>query len=170
MSFSDIILPLLLVLFGLACLLSKKDTGTLFIEGASEGIRSAFSILPPLVLLMTATSMFSASGASELLTKLLSPVFDMIGVPSELTPLLIVRPLSGSGSTALLSDALNTYGPDSYIGRCASIISASSDTVFYVTALYMSGAGVKKTRYTIPCALAVMVFGTVMSCLLARLF
>lgn len=169
MTFSDLIFPLILTLFGCYCVFSKKEVMPSFIEGANDGIKSAFSILPGLVLLMSAISMFSASGASDLLSELISPVISRLGIPSELAPLLIVRPLSGSGSTALLTDIFDKYGADSIIGKCASVLSGSSDTVFYVTALYMSGAGVKNARYTLPLAITVMLFGTVLSCLLAKL-
>ncbi len=168
MNASALMLPIILSAFSLLCLFSKNDTQNWFISGAKEGLNGAFSLIPTLVLLLTAVSMFSASGASELLSKLLSPILNKVGVPSELAPLLIVRPLSGSGATALLTDVFETHGPDSFIGICASVISGSSDTVFYVTALYMSGAGATKSRYTLPCAIAVMLFGIILSCLVVR--
>lgn len=168
MNASALILPIILSAFSLFCIFSKNDTQNSFISGAKEGLNSAFSLIPTLVLLLTAVSMFSASGAAELLAKFLSPILSKVGVPSELAPLLIVRPLSGSGATALLTDVFEKHGPDSFIGICASVISGSSDTVFYVTALYMSGAGATKSRYTLPCAIAVMILGIVLSCLLVR--
>ena len=166
MNFSSLIFPVILSAFALYVVFSKKEVQNGFISGAKEGLNGAFSLIPTLVLLLTAVSMFSASGASEPLGKLLSPILNKVGVPSELAPLLIVRPLSGSGATALLTDVFEKHGPDSFIGKCASVISGSSDTVFYVTALYMSGAGATKSRYTLPCAIAVMLFGTVLSCLI----
>lgn len=170
MSASALILPIILSVFSLFCIFSKNDIQNSFILGAKEGLNGAFSLIPTLVLLLTAVSMFSASGAAELLAKLLSPVLNKVGVPSELAPLLIVRPLSGSGATALLTDVFEKHGPDSFIGICASVISGSSDTVFYVTALYMSGAGATKSRYTLPCAIAVMIIGILLSCVLVRFF
>lgn len=170
MSFSSLILPIILSLFALHAVFSKSDTQTWFVSGANEGLKSAFALIPTLVLLLTAVSMFSASGAAELLSKLLSPVLNKVGVPSELAPLLIVRPLSGSGATALLTDVFEKHGPDSFIGLCASVISGSSDTVFYVTALYMSGAGATRSSYTLPCAIAVMMIGILLSCVLVRFF
>ena len=170
MSFSSLILPIILSLFALHAVFSKSDTQTWFVSGANEGLKSAFALIPTLVLLLTAVSMFTASGAAELLSKLLSPVLNKVGVPSELAPLLIVRPLSGSGATALLTDVFEKHGPDSFIGLCASVISGSSDTVFYVTALYMSGAGATRSSYTLPCAIAVMMIGILLSCVLVRFF
>ena len=169
MIISNYVMPVILGVFGLCCIFSKKDLQSGFITGAKEGLNGAFSLIPILVLIMTSVSMFNASGASDILTKLISGFTNKLGIPPELTPLIIVRPLSGSGSTALLSEVLEKYGPDSFIGNCASIMCASSDTVFYVTALYMSSADVKGTRYTIPCAVAVMLLGTVLSCILARI-
>ena len=169
MNISSLIFPLILSAFSVYVLISKKDSQSAFILGANEGLRSAFSLIPTLVLLLTAVSMFTASGASEMLSNLLSPILSKGGVPSELAPLLIVRPLSGSGATALLSDIFEAHGADSFIGKCASVISGSSDTIFYVTAMYISGAGATKSRYTLPVAIAVMIFGTVLSCLTVRL-
>lgn len=169
MKLSDLILPLLLALFGLCAAFHKKDLIVPFVEGAKSGIQNAFSLLPTLTLLLTAVAMFRASGATELLSQLLSPLLTRVGVPSELTPLLIVRPLSGSGATALLSELYETYGPDSFVGRCATVLSASSDTVVYVGSVYMAAANIKKTRHTYPAAILVMLLGIVLSCLLVRL-
>lgn len=169
MNFSSLILPIILSLFAIYVIFSKKDAQNVFLLGAKEGLNGAFSLIPTLVLLLTSVSMFSASGASDLLSEVLSPILNKVGVPSDLAPLLIVRPLSGSGATALLTDVFEARGPDSFIGKCASVISGSSDTIFYVTALYMSGAGATKSRYTLPCAIAVMLFGTVLSCLIVRI-
>ena len=168
MNFSSLIFPIILSGFSIYILLSKKDSQNVFIMGANEGLKSAFSLIPTLVLLLSAISMFASSGAAQILGDLLSPVLSRVGVPSELAPLLIVRPLSGSGATALLSDVFEAHGPDSFTGKCASVISGSSDTVFYVTALYMSGGRATGSRYTLPVAIAVMIFGTVLSCLIVR--
>ena len=165
---SHALIPAILAIFGLACLLSQKDLPDAFMTGAKEGMRSGIGLLPTLVLLLTAVSMFTASGAPALLAELLSPVLSRLGIPSELTPLLIVRPLSGSGSTALLSEIYETYGPDSFAAKCASVLTASSDTLVYVVAVYLSAAGVKRSRHTVPAALIVMVLGILLSCLLVR--
>ncbi len=170
MKLTDIILPIILLAFGFACVFSKKVTADSFTDGARDGIKTAFSLIPTLVLFITAISMLRASGLTDIITSLLSPVLSKAGIPSELVPLLVVRPMSGSGSTALLSELLSEYGADSFVGRLASVISASSDTVFYVTALYMSGAGVKSSRYTLPLAFAVMILGIFLSAAVTRLF
>ena len=161
-------MPLILGVFGLGCIFSKKDIQQSFISGATEGVSGTFSLIPILVLILTATSMFRASGACDILAKWMQGITSVFGIPSELTSLIIVRPLSGSGSTALLSETLSTYGPDSFVGICASVMCASSDTVFYITALYTSAAGAKSSSRVLPCAIIVMLFGTVLSCLIAR--
>ncbi len=169
MTVSSYIMPLILTVFGLGCIFSKKDIQESFISGAKEGITGTFSLMPMLILIMTATSLFQASGACDVLTEYAKEITFLLGIPSELTSLIIVRPLSGSGSTALLSETLNKYGPDSFIGICASVMCASSDTVFYVTALYTSAVGAKSSSRVLPCGIAIMLFGTVLSCLIARL-
>lgn len=167
-AFSYTVIPLILTVMGLACAFSKKDLPGAFLKGAKEGLTSGVGLLPTLVILMTAVSMFSAGGAPELLSEWLSPVMTKIGIPPELTPLLIVRPLSGSGSTALLNELYEAHGPDSFVAKCASVLTASSDTLLYVTAVYLSAAGVKKSRHTVPAAILVMLLGIVLSCVLVR--
>jgi spore maturation protein B len=162
------ILPLILCAFGCVCLFSKNDVQTPFLEGAREGLGGAFSLIPTLVMIMTAVSLFNASGASEIITSLISPILNAVKIPPELAPLLIVRPLSGSGSTAILSDIFEKHGADSTVGLSASVICASSDTVFYVVSLYMSAINVKRTRHALPVALAVSVIGAILSCVLVR--
>ena len=166
---SHFLMPAILTVFGLACVFSKKDLPGAFLIGAREGLRSGVGLLPTLVILLTAVSMFTASGAPAFLADLLSPLLSRLGIPAELTPLLIVRPLSGSGSTALLNEIYETYGPDSFAAKCASVLTASSDTLVYVVAVYLSAAGVKKSRHTVPAALTVMLLGIVLSCLLVRI-
>ena len=168
-ALSHLLMPAILALFGLGCLLSRKDLSGAFLTGAKGGLHSAIGLLPTLVILLTAVAMFSASGAPQLLGELLSPLLDRLGIPAELATLLLVRPFSGSGSTALLTEIYETYGPDSFPAKCASVLTASSDTLVYVIAVYLSAAGVKRSRHTVPAALAVMLLGIVLSCLLVRM-
>ena len=165
-----LVIPLILTVFGLGCVFSKKDLPSAFLEGAKDGLRSAVGLLPTLVILMTAVSMFNASGAAMYLARLIAPIMEKLGVPPELTPFLVVRPVSGSGSLALLTDLLSETGADSFAAKCAAVLMASSDTVIYVAAVYMSAAGVKKTRHTLPAAFAVMLLGIFLSCCCVRIF
>lgn len=118
-----------------------------FIEGAEEGMQVAMKIIPFLVGMMVALSIFRASGAMEILARLLSPVTSRLGFPTEVLPLMIVRPLSGAGALAVTADLMKTNHPDSYIGRLASIMQGSTDTTFYVLTVYFGSVGIRKVRY-----------------------
>lgn len=166
---SALAMPILMVLAGLLMLLGgKKDYFSAFSEGAMEGLRITVRLLPPLVALMVAISMLNASGAVEFLSRLLTPAADAVGVPSEILPLLLTRPFSGSASTAAYSALLERVGADSFAGLCASVIFGSSDTVVYVLSVYFSSVGIKSTRWAFPCAFAVMLFCIFFSCFLCR--
>ena len=170
MNISDYIIPLCMVAVGLCMLLSKKDMFSEFTVGAGSGIQTAIKLLPTLVALMCAISMFNASGAALFLADVLSPLCEKVGIPSEIVPFIVVRPLSGGASTAMLSDIYAKYGADSLIGRCVSLISGSSDTLLYVISVYFGAVGVKKTRGTLPIAVIIMVFCVFFSLFLTKIF
>lgn len=134
-----------------------------FIEGAKEGLSVAVSILPTLVALMTCVGMFRASGALDVLTSLLAPLVEPFGVPKEVIPLGLLRPISGSGSLIMFEHLLQTYGADSLIGRVASVLQGSTETTFYTIAVYYSAIKVTKTRHTLVCALTADMVGFIMS-------
>ena len=145
--------PALLVgipLIGLARGIKVYDV---FIEGAKEGFQVAVRIIPFLVGILVAIGMFRGSGAMDMLTQLLQPIMSRTRFPPELFPLAILRTLSGSGSLALTTDLIKRYGPDSLLGRTAATMYGSSETLFYVLAVYFGAIGVKKTRHVIPAAL-----------------
>ena len=167
---SALAMPLVMALAGLLMLFGKKDYFRAFTEGAAEGLQTTVRLLPTLVALMVAVTMLNASGAVTWITQLLSPLADVIGVPSELLPLLVTRPFSGSASTAAYSTLLTSVGADSFVGLCASVIFGSSDTVVYVIAIYCSSVGIRSTRWAFPCAFAVMLFCVFFSCFLCRLW
>ena len=167
---SSLAIPLILVLVGCLMLFGKTPYFDSFVEGAREGLKSALSLLPTLVALMAGVGMLRASGFTEVLSAAISPITDKVGIPSELLPLLLVRPFSGSASTATFSALLDEYGADSFISLCASVIMGSSDTLVYVISVYFSSVGIKKSRYAIPCAIVVMVFCVVFSCIVCRLW
>ena len=162
---SSLAIPAVIFIVALLMLFSKKNYFEYFIEGAKEGLHSALSLLPTLVALMVAIGMLRASGASEILAGALSPITEKLGIPSELLPLLIIRPFSGSGSIALFEDVLSQHGPDSFPGRVASVILGSSETTFYTLSVYFAATKVKKTRYTLPSALC----GDIMVCVMSGL-
>lgn len=128
------------------------------------------SLVPALVLLLTAVTMLRASGAVELLSDLLAPVFSFFGIPPETALLVLIRPLSGSAALAVGAELMAEYGPDSLIGRTAAVMLGSTETTFYTISVYFGAAGIKKTRYTIPAALIADFVGFFMASLTVRLF
>lgn len=158
-KFSDYLIPLLLAGAALYALCRRVDVFSALTTGAGEGLSVVLRILPPLVALLTAVYMLRASGALELLTELLTPVLTFLGIPPETVGLLLIRPVSGSGALAVGSDIMQTYGPDSTIGRTAAVMLGSTETTFYTVAVYYGAAGVRRTRHTIPAALAADITG-----------
>ena len=158
-KFSDYLIPLLLAGAALYALCRRVDVFSALTTGAGEGLSVVLRILPPLVALLTAVYMLRASGALELLTELLTPVLTFLGIPPETVGLLLIRPVSGSGALAVGSDIMQTYGPDSTIGRTAAVMLGSTETTFYTVAVYYGAAGIRRTRHTIPAALAADIAG-----------
>lgn len=124
-----------------------------FVEGAKEGWQTALRLLPYLVAMLVAIQVFQHSGALDQLIKLIHPLTSMIGFPPEALPLALMRPISGSGSLALLSQIFETSGPDSFAGRVAATIMGSTETTFYVLTVYAGSIGLKRTRHTMATAL-----------------
>ena len=146
-------IPVLLVVIPLIGMIRKVKVYDVFVDGAKEGFDVAIKIIPFLVGILVAIGMFRASGAMELLTSALQPVMQATGFPAELMPLAILRTLTGSGSLAFTTDLIKTHGPDSLIGRMAATMYGSSETTFYVLAVYFGAVSVKKTRHAVPAAL-----------------
>ena len=146
----------IIVIFGAAKRVPVFDC---FTEGAKEGLKSVLSIAPSLIGLIFAVTMLDASGFFELLADALSPLCASAGVPSQVVPLAVMRPVTGSGSFAVLSGIIDKYGTDSLIGKTASVISGSTETTFYAITVYYGAVGIKKTRYTVPAALTADMIG-----------
>jgi len=160
--------PVLLVGITLAGMLRKVKVYDVFIEGAKEGFEVGVKIIPFLVGILVAIGMFRASGAMELLLAGLRPLAAATGFPADLIPLAILRSLSGSGSLALTTDIIKTQGPDSLLARMAATMYGSSETTFYVLAVYFGAIGVRRTRHAVPAALVgdvVAAIATVAVCL-----
>ncbi|MBR5152449.1 MAG: spore maturation protein [Clostridia bacterium] len=134
-----------------------------FVEGAKDGLQSLVGIIPALIGLMVAISMFRASCALELLAHLLSPLLSTLHLPPDVLPLALLRPISGSASTAIVTDIFSTAGPDSPAGTIASVMMGSTETTFYTVAVYFGALGIKNTRHTIPCALLADLTGILLS-------
>jgi spore maturation protein B len=146
-------IPVLLVVIPLVGMIKKIKVYDVFIEGAKEGFGVAVRIIPFLVGILVAIGMFRGSGAMDLLTDALRPALSAINFPPEVFPLAVLRPLSGSGSLALTTDIVKRFGPDSLLGRTAATMYGSSETLFYVLAVYFGAVGVKRTRHAIPSAI-----------------
>ena len=170
MNWSGAIIPLLLAGSTLFALGKRVDVFAALTKGAEEGLGVLLRILPALVGLLTAVSMFRASGAMEWLSRVFAPVTGFLGIPQETTPLLLVRPVSGSGALAVSSELIKTYGADSYIGRVAAVMMGSTETTFYTIAVYFGAAGIHKTRHTIPAALTADLTGFIAAAFAVRLF
>ena len=162
-------MPLILAAVGGILLFSKKDRFNSFLIGAQQGLQTAVQLLPTLCALIVGVSMLNASGAVDFLSDLLSPIVNTLGIPSEILPLLLTRPFSGSASTASFVELLERVGADSFAGLCASVIFATSDTMVYIISVYFSSVGIKHARATFPIAIAVMLFCIFFSCFLCRI-
>lgn len=146
-------IPVLLVAIPLAGMLRKVKVYDVFIEGAKEGFDVAVKIIPFLVGILVAIGMFRGSGAMDLLMAAMRPLVAPLGFPPELVPLAVLRSLTGSGSLAFTTDLVKTHGPDSVIARTAATMYGSSETTFYVLAVYFGSVGVRRTRHAVPAAL-----------------
>ncbi len=165
---SKYILPLLIGVILLSGLIRKAEPYSCFLEGAKEGLISTVKIAPALIGLLAAISMMRASGLMNFIVESLSPITSFFNVPKEVLPLMLMRPISGSGALAIVSDLLKTYGPDSKIGLTAAVMMGSTETTFYAISVYFAAAGIKKVRYTVVAALAADIVGMIVSILLCR--
>lgn len=143
------VIPAVLLVIPVIGYFKKVKVYEAFVEGAAEGFHTAIRILPCLVAMLVAISIFRASGALDACVQFMAPVLHILGVPADLVPLAIMRPLSGSGSLGIATELLNTYGPDSLVGRIASTVLASTDTTFYVLTVYFGAVAVNNPRYAL---------------------
>ena len=163
------IVPALLILATALALHKKEDAYGLLVTGAADGLKLLLSIVPTLVILLTAVTMLRSSGGIEHLSRWLSPVFRLFSIPPETAMLVLIRPFSGSAALAVGAELMATYGVDSQIGRTAAVMLGSTETTFYTVSVYFGAAGIHRTRYTIPAALIADLTGFVMSSLTVRL-
>ena len=162
-------MPVFIAVFIVFGLIKQVGVYDCFTEGAKEGVQSMLGIIAPLVGLMVAINMFRASGALEIIAKTLSPVLSFMGMPAEVLPLALLRPISGSASLAIVTDLFKTSGPDSVAGKIASVMMGSTETTFYTIAVYFGSVGIKKTRHTTAAALSADLTGIVLSAVIARI-
>lgn len=163
-------MPVMIAGISLYAMTKRVDVYDALIHGAGEGLGVLYRILPPLVALLTAVSMLRASGFLELCAQALAPLLNALGIPAETVALLLVRPVSGSAALGVGAEIINTYGPDSTVGRTAAVMMGSTETTFYTIAVYFGAAKIKRTRYAIPAALCADFVGFFAASLAVRLF
>ncbi len=166
----DYIVPILLLLTCVVALHKKENAYDLMLTGAADGLKLLLSLVPTLILLLTAVTMLRASGAVDLFSSFLAPVFNIFSIPPETAILVLIRPISGSAALAVGTDLMMQYGVDSQIGRTAAVMLGSTETTFYTISVYFGAAGIKKTRYTILAALIADLTGFVVASLTVRMF
>ena len=165
----DYLIPLLLAGVSLTALRRKENVYDILLTGTAEGLKLLTSIVPALILLLTAVSMLKASGAMEAISAFLVPVFSFFCIPPETAMLVLVRPISGSAALAIGAELMREYGTESLVGRTAAVMLGSTETTFYVISVYFGAAGVQKTRYAIPAALIADFTGFCIASLTSRL-
>ena len=163
------VIPIFLLVLFIASLIKNINAYDCFAKGASEAVNLCIKTFPLLVAIFGAVELFSISGLADVVAGWFAPIFSALGIPKELTSFLVLRPFTGSGSIAMISEIYATYGPDSYVARCASVIMSCTETVFYVTAVYFSTTKIKKLGYTIPVALISCFIGSIIACLLCKI-
>lgn len=166
----ELAVPLIIGLVVLYALIKGTDVFSGLTAGAAEGLRTVRGILPALVVLLPCIAMLRASGAIEALCAFLRPFLERLGIPAETVPLMLLRPLSGSGALAIGSDIMQNAGADSLVGRCAAVMLGSTETTFYVVAVYFGAAGIKNSRHAIPAALVADLVGFLAAAFFTRLF
>jgi spore maturation protein B len=165
---SDYIIPIVVLLIFIYGITKKVNCYTSFTAGAKKGLGVVIDIFPFIIAIMIMVELFRVSGLSYQLSKVISPFFELLGIPGELCELVLLKPFTGSGSLAMLNNIYTTYGVDSYISRCASVIMGCSETIFYISTIYLSKTKVKRLGYAIPVSLIVALLGAIFSCYLCK--
>ena len=166
---TELVIPLLFVLVLVLAAIKRKNAYAAFTDGARGSLSLMANVFPYLLTIMMAVEVFRQSGLSYYLSRAAAPILRVFGLPSELTELMLVRPLSGAGAMGILETVFTTYGADSYISRCAAVIYGSSETVFYISTIYFSQSKAKKLGYAIPVALLSTFLGCVLGCAVLRM-
>lgn len=169
MNLSDMILPGLIAIILFYGIGKGVDVYSAFVEGAIDGAKSALKIFPYILAIIFAINLFIQSGAEDFIVSILEPITSLAGFPTELLSLSIVKPLSGGGSIGVYQSILDNYGADTYIGRSASVLMGSSETIFYTAAVYFGAVGVSNYRYTIRVGLISHIASIIASLVVCRL-
>jgi spore maturation protein B len=168
-ALSILAIPFLLSFFPLYAALRRVPVYEEFVEGAKEGFQVALRIIPFLVAILVAVGMFRGAGGIDMLSRALDPLLKVVGFPAELLPMALMRPLSGSGSLGIFSELVATHGPDSIIARMAGTIMGSTETTFYVLAVYFGSVAIRRTRHAVPAGLLADVAGMIASIIVCRI-
>lgn len=150
---SNWIMPVFLLIVFCHAYVKRVNIFDTFVEGAGEAFHLVMRLMPYVVAIYVAVGIFRSSGALDLLASVLQPILTLAGIPREVLPLFVVRPLSGPAALGLTADLINRYGPDSFTGRLAATIDSSTDTTIYILAVYFASVGIKKARYSLPVGL-----------------
>ena len=161
--------PLLLAGIPLYALTRKVNVYAAFLEGARGGFETGVRIVPPLVAVLVALGMLRSSGALEAAARALAPLLDPLGIPASVLPLVVIRPLSGGAALGVVGDVLRSEGPDSYAGRLVSVMCGSTESTFYVLAVYFGAAGITRYRHALPAALLADLAGMTAAVVVVRL-
>ena len=164
------IIPIIIVLVVIYGVIKKVKVYECFVEGAKDGITICLRIFPYLLAMIIAVNVFRASGALDFFIYLVKPVVKFIGLPPEVVPLVLIKPLSGSGALGIFTDIIKQYGADSYIGKVASIIMGSTETIFYTLTVYFGAVNIKKIRHTLWAAILADITAIIMAVTLAKFF
>lgn len=160
---SSWIIPLFILIVLLVATWKKLPTYELFVEGGKEGIQMALSLLPFLLGMIVSIAILRSSGALEAFIQLVSPLLSWLGIPPDIIPLALVRPISGTAALGMTTELINTYGPDSFIGRLASTMQGSTDTTLYILTIYFGAVGIKRMRYALKVGLLADLIGIIAS-------
>lgn len=167
---SLLILPIMILVILSAGIIKKVPVYEEFVEGAKDGFKVSISIIPYLVAIIVGVSMFRASGAIDIIASVFSGILNKLSVPADILPIIITRSLSGSATLGIFSDIANNFGPDSYITKLAAVMVGSSETTFYVLAVYFGSVGIKKYRYALLTGIIADITGIVLAILVSRVF
>ena len=169
-TLSKIVIPLFIVIIIISGVRKKIDVYNSFLSGAKEGLLTSFNIFPAIIGMVFAINIFLNSGVIEFVLGWLSPIFNSFNIPLSILPMALLRPISGTASLAIMNDIFATYGPDSYMGRIASVLQGCTDTTIYVLALYFGSVKISKIKHALGTGLFADLVGIIMAFILVSIF
>ena len=164
------IIPLIVVTIIIYGIYKKVDIFDTFIDGVKEGMKLSINLFPTIFAMIIAITLITDSNIINYICNLLKPLFSRISFPTEVLPLALLRPISGSSSLVILNDILAKYGPDSFIGRLSSVMQGSTDTAIYIISMYFASIGIKKTKYSLTVGLLADLLSVIISFIMVNIF